>query len=37
MVPQADQIRFKVRDFRSYWLNFDNMEDVMLFMTTFLD
>ena len=37
MVTQSDNVRFSVTKYRSYWLDLDDMEDVVLLVAAFLD
>ena len=37
MVAQSDNVRFSVTKYRSYWLDLNDMEDVVLLVTAFLD
>ncbi len=37
MVTQSDNVRFSVTKYRSYWLDLDDVEDVVLLVAAFLD
>jgi hypothetical protein len=37
MVSKPDKSRFTVTKYRSYWLDLNDVEDVVLLVTAFLD